>query len=71
MKKFEEYIVEDRLDEMAVKTKKDLTAHVHTATVDANGDGKTVTTSQGEEHEHIIYQWMVQPSHGHIHNLEE
>ena len=71
-KRFMEYLVEDKsLNEMNVKTRKDLTEHTHTATVDQNGDGKTVTTSQGEDHEHIIYQWMIQPSHGHIHNLEE
>lgn len=69
--KFKEYLVEDRIDEMAVKSKKDKTGHSHGAVVDANGDGKTVSTSQGEEHEHIIYQWLIQPSHGHIHNLEE
>ena len=56
---------------MAAKTKKDQTGHTHTASVDANGDGRTVTTSEGEDHEHVIYQWMTQPSHGHIHNLEE
>jgi hypothetical protein len=70
--KFKEYLVEDsRLDEVAVKTKKDKTEHSHTAVVDVNGDGKTTSTSQGDEHEHIIFQWLVQPSHGHIHNLEE
>jgi len=65
------YLKEERIDEFAAKTRKDQTGHTHTANVDANGDGKTVTTSQGEEHEHIIYQWMTQPSHGHTHNLEE
>ena len=69
--KFKNYIVEDRINEMAVKTKKDLTEHTHTANVNEDGDGKTLTTSNGEEHEHVIYQWLIQPSHGHIHNLEE
>lgn len=70
--KFKDYLVEDnRLDEMAVKSKKDQTAHTHTGVVDENGDGRTTTTSGGEDHEHLIYQWLIQPAHGHVHNLEE
>lgn len=65
------YLKEDRLDEMSIKTRKDLTTHTHDAIVNADGDGKTVNTNKGEEHEHIIYQWLIQPAHGHIHNLEE
>jgi len=69
--KFKEYLIEDRLDEMAVKTKKDLTAHSHDAVVNADGDGKTISTNGAEDHEHIIFQWLIQPAHGHVHNLEE
>lgn len=66
------YLKEDKLNEATVTTKKDMTKHFHDAVVNADGDGKTVNTSGvDEEHEHRIYQWLVQPAVGHIHNLEE
>ena len=55
-----------------MKSKKDLTGHTHDATVNADGDGKTTETiGEAEDHEHVIYQWLIQPAMGHIHNLEE
>ncbi len=67
-----QYLREDRLDEVIVKTRKDPTAHTHDALVDADGDGKTTETVGGiEDHEHRIFQWLVQPAKGHVHNLEE
>ena len=66
-----QYLKEDTLNEVSIKTKKDLTKHTHEAVVNADGDGKTTTTNGADEHEHVIYQWLVQPAHGHVHNLEE
>lgn len=70
--RLKQYIKEDTLNEMVVKTKKDMTKHSHDANVNADGDGKTTETiGVDEDHEHVIYQWLVQPAMGHIHNLEE
>ena len=48
-----------------------MTEHTHDAVVNADGDGKTVSTTGAEDHEHVIYQWLTQPARGHIHNLED
>ena len=70
--RLKQYIKEDILNEVTVKSKKDLTGHTHDATVNADGDGKTTETiGEAEDHEHVIYQWLIQPAMGHIHNLEE
>jgi len=63
--KLKQYIKES--SNLTIKTTKVL-GHIHDATVNADGDGKTIGE---QDHEHIIYQWMVQPAKGHIHNLEE
>jgi hypothetical protein len=60
--KFKEYLAED----FTYKTD-NVKGHTHDVVVDADGDGKTVGK---QDHEHIIFQWMVQPAKGHIHNLE-
>lgn len=66
------YLKEDTLNEVTIKTKKDMTKHFHDAVVNADGDGKTVNTNGvDKDHEHIIYQWLTQPAMGHIHNLED
>jgi hypothetical protein len=53
------------------KTKKDQTGHLHEARVNADGDGATLSTEgNAEDHIHKIFQWIVQPAHGHIHNLD-
>jgi len=52
------------------KTTKDQTGHTHDVMLNADGDGKTVATNGTEDHEHIVYQWVIQPAKGHIHNLD-
>jgi hypothetical protein len=70
--RLKQYIKEDTLNEVTVKSKKDQTGHYHDAIVNADGDGKTTATiGADEDHEHVIYQWLIQPAMGHIHNLEE
>lgn len=64
------YINEELLTEEKLKTEKNQTGHIHYAEVDDNGDGKTTSTSTGEDHVHKVFEWIVQPAHGHIHNLE-
>lgn len=59
------------LESMSLKTRKDQTGHVHNLKVNADGDGKTTSTSKDFDHVHTIFQWMIQPDSGHIHNLEE
>lgn len=67
--RFKQYITESGF---SVKTKKDETGHQHTAMVNVDGDGKTISTSENApEHEHQIFQWLVQPAKGHVHNLED
>lgn len=53
-----------------VKTEKNQTGHIHNAEVNDNGDGKTTSTSTGPDHVHKVFEWIVQPAKGHIHNLE-
>jgi len=62
--RLKEYVTESDFN---LSTKKDQTGHVHECVVNADGDGKTVSG----DHEHRIFEWMVQPSHGHVHNLED
>ena len=66
--KLKNYLINEN---MGITTKKDATGHVHAAMVNADGDGKTVDTKGSQDHEHIIYQWLVQPAKGHVHNLED
>ena len=57
---------------IGVTTKKDRSGHIHAAMLNVDGDGKTVDTKpKGNDHEHIIRQWLVQPAKGHTHNLSE
>ncbi len=65
--KLKVYLNESRV---SVQTKKDQTGHAHLASVNADGDGETVDTKGSEDHVHIIFQWLTQPTKGHIHNLE-
>lgn len=58
-------------EKTGITTTKDKTGHIHAAIVNANGDGKTVDTKGTKDHEHIIYQWIIQPARGHIHNISE
>ena len=68
--RLKKYIKEDYLTEMEkLVTDKDETGHTHAAQANADGDGRTTSTSDGEPHEHKILQWVVQPAHGHVHNL--
>lgn len=66
--KFEKYLTEND----SYKTEKDKTGHVHDVMLDANGDGKTVSTegNNDPDHEHIVKQWIVQPARKHVHNLD-
>ena len=49
--RLKQYIKEDILNEVTVKSKKDLTGHTHDATVNADGDGKTTETiGEAEDH---------------------
>lgn len=64
--KFLNYITEND----NYKTDKDGTGHTHDTVLNADGDGKTVSTSVGNDHEHIVYQWIMQPAMGHIHNID-
>ena len=67
--RLKKYITESKV---GVTTKKDRTGHIHAAIVNVDGDGKTVDTKgKGKDHEHQVHQWLVQPAHGHIHNLED
>lgn len=66
--RLQEYLIESNI---GVTTKRDQTGHTHSAMVNVDGDGKTVDTKGGDDHEHQIHQWLVQPAHGHIHNLED
>jgi hypothetical protein len=63
--KIREYLKE----EYKVKTKKDLTGHTHIGDVNVDGDGSTLKDDTG--HVHKIFQWLIQPAAGHIHNLKE
>lgn len=55
-----------------VDTKKDQTGHMHKGKVDTNGHGATTKIiGNATKHVHKIFQWLVQPSNGHTHNLEE
>lgn len=70
--KLKKYLKEDILNEMVVKTRKDMTGHFHDANVNADGDGRTTSTvGVDKDHEHVIYQWLIQPAMRHIHNLED
>jgi len=64
--KFKNYLNES----MKVKTEKNETGHVHYAEVDEDGNGNTTSTSTGEDHVHRVFEWIVQPAMGHLHNLE-
>jgi hypothetical protein len=68
--RLEQYITEGN---MAATTTKDETGHIHSAIINVDGDGKTVSTKskEAEEHEHKIFQWSVQPANGHVHNIED
>jgi hypothetical protein len=61
--KFKRYIKEN----MNMRTSK-VAGHSHDAMMNADGDGQTVKDET--EHQHTIFQWMVQPANGHIHNLD-
>lgn len=52
-------------------TAKDQTGHSHIAEMNENGDGKTIKTIGMKDHTHKVFQWIVQPAEGHIHNLED
>lgn len=80
--KFKEYLLEASM--IPVQTKQDQTGHLHQGLVNESGDGETKRTiysydkndmeyggSDAEDHVHEIHQWLVQPAHGHVHNLEE
>jgi hypothetical protein len=67
--KFKQYIKEDSLNEK-YKTEKNQTGHIHYVEVNEDGDGKTTSTSRGKDHVHKVFQWIVQPAMGHLHNLE-
>ena len=64
--KLKRYITENE----SYKTKKDQTGHSHDVVLNEDGDGKTVSTSSGDDHMHTVYQWLIQPSKGHIHDME-
>ena len=51
------------------KTEKDKTSHIHDVSVNADGNGKTISSS-GEKHVHKIFEWIVQPANSHIHNID-
>jgi hypothetical protein len=57
------------LSEYGVSTSKDMTDHVHTGDVNEDGDGQT--DKENFDHVHKIFQWLIQPAAGHIHNLKE
>lgn len=60
------------LNEYGVNTSKDLTEHTHKGDVNVDGDGDTTSTvGDAPDHVHKIFQWLVQPAEGHIHNLKE
>lgn len=65
--RFKNYLKED----FTYKTQKDETGHIHSLKVNDDGDGKT-TSIEGKSPDHIhkIFQWMVQPANGHIHNID-
>jgi len=67
--RYREYLTESGA--FKTKTRKDQTEHFHDALVNADGDGETREIYDGDDHIHKIVQWLVQPAHGHIHNLEE
>jgi hypothetical protein len=66
--KLKQYLLTEKI---GITTKKDRTGHIHAAMVNADGDGKTVDTKGTKDHEHMIYQWLIQPSHGHVHDISE
>ena len=68
MIKFKE-IFQNLTEAFKFKTEKDKTGHMHDVSVDADGNGKTIS-STGEKHIHKIFEWIVQPKNGHIHNLD-
>jgi len=63
-----QYLIESKI---GLTTKSDETGHIHTAMVNEDGDGKTIGTKGADDHVHNIFQWLVQPAAGHVHNLEE
>lgn len=67
--RLKKYINESKKD-IQVKTKKNQTGHIHYAKVDDDGNGKTTSTSTGPDHTHKIFEWIVQPAKGHIHELD-
>lgn len=54
------------------KTKKDKTGHIHDVRVDADGNGKTISTKGGgdPDHMHKIFEWSVQPTNKHMHTID-
>jgi hypothetical protein len=67
--KLKKYIKENYLTEEKYKTEKNQTGHIHYASIDSDGDGKTTSTSTGKDHTHKVFQWIVQPAMEHLHNL--
>jgi hypothetical protein len=63
---FQEYLNEN----FTYKTEKDGTGHTHDLSLDADGSGETTSTNNGDDHRHRVFEWMVQPAHGHIHNID-
>lgn len=70
--KFRKYLIEKKVGAkpFTFSTTKDQTGHTHNVVVDENGDGTSISTSKGTDHVHKIFQWIVQPASGHIHNLD-
>jgi len=59
-------------EQFKVDSKKDLTGHSHKGEVNADGDGKTTECIDcTQKHVHKIFQWLIQPADGHIHNLSD
>jgi len=48
-------------------------SHTHGYVIDENGNGKTTSTSEGEDHIHQITEYEVQPAPpgNHVHPLEK
>ena len=67
MSRFLEYITEKMGKVQELKTKKDKTGHIHSVRVDAKGNG---TTFGYYDHDHPIFEWNIQPSKGHIHDID-
>jgi len=67
--RYQTYLTE--ADSYKTQTRKDQTGHWHDALVNADGDGETREIYDGDDHIHQIVQWLIQPAHGHIHNLED